>query len=90
MQPPSEDTLEVLRHGVRVWVSQALQGGFLFAHVSADDYFVSADDQFALVGDEVEWILEKCRVDLRGLNAMVHFLAGIHASVAAVKFVVLE
>ncbi|MBV1860453.1 MAG: hypothetical protein KUG77_18715 [Nannocystaceae bacterium] len=90
MQPPNEDTLEVLRHGMRVWISQALQGGYLFAHVSADDYFVSADDQFALVGDEVEWILEKCRVDLRGLNGMVHFLAGVHASVAAVKFVVLE
>ncbi|MEM7160636.1 MAG: hypothetical protein AAF799_47810 [Myxococcota bacterium] len=89
-EPPSEDALEVLRHGMRVWLSQALQGGFIFAHVGPDDYFVAGDDTFNLVGDEIEWLLEKCRIDLRGLESMVNFLAAFHGQVAPLKFVVLE
>lgn len=90
MQPPNDEALDILRHGMRVWVSQALQGGYLFAHVDPEDYFVAGDDQFALIGDEVEWILEKCRIDLRGLHGMVHFLAAFHVAVSPVRFVVLE
>jgi hypothetical protein len=41
---PGDPELELLRDGLRVFLAQALQGGFISPPMGPDDYFVSADD----------------------------------------------
>jgi hypothetical protein len=90
VEPPNEDALEVLREGLRVFVAQALQGGFISPPMGPDDYFVSADDDVAVHADEVTWTMESCDFAPDGLDGLLNFLAAYHHGVAALREVVLE
>ncbi len=89
-EPPSEVALVALRRGLRVWVSQALQGGFISPPMGRGDYFVSADDVVQVLDDEVIWGIENVRLDLDGMNGLLNFFTAYHDQVAALRGVVLE
>jgi hypothetical protein len=88
--PPGESELEVLRDGLRVWLAQALQGGFISPPMGPDDYFVSADDEVAVHDDQVTWVMENFDLPADALNGLVSFLAAYHAQVAALRVVILD
>ena len=89
-EPPSEPKLEVLRDGLRVWLAQAMQGGFISPPMGPDDYFVSADDDVVAHGDQVTWAMENTDFAPDGLNGLLNFLAAYHQQVAALREVVIE
>jgi hypothetical protein len=89
-QPPGDSELEVLQDGLRVFIAQALQGGFISPPMGPDDYFVSADDEVAANDDEVTWVMESCDFAPDGLNGLLNFLAAYHQQVTALREVVLE
>jgi hypothetical protein len=86
---PGEAELEVLRHALRVWLAQALQGGFISPPMGPDDTFVSADEA-EVHGDEVIWVLESCDVAPDGLRGLVNALVAYHRQVARLREVSLE
>jgi hypothetical protein len=90
VQPPGATELEALQDGLRVWLAQALQGGFISPPMGPDDYFVSADDEVVVHDDQVTWAMESFDLPADSLNALVHFLAAYHAQVAALREVVLD
>lgn len=89
-EPPEEPRLEVLRDGLRVWLAQAMQGGFISPPMGPDDYFVSADDDVMVDGDQVTWTMENTDFAPDGLNGLLNFLAAYHRQVSALREVGLE
>jgi hypothetical protein len=89
VEPPTEPQLEILRDGLRVWLAQALQGGFIQPPMGPDDYFVSADD-IEVHDDEVTWVLENDDIAQDGINGVVSFLAAYHHQVAALRELLIE
>lgn len=89
-EPPSEPKLEVLRDGLRVWLAQAMQGGFISPPMGPDDYFVSADDVVLVHADQVTWTMENTDFAPDGLHGLLNFLAAYHQRVAALREVVIE
>lgn len=90
VEPPDEPRLEVLRDGLRVWLAQAMQGGFISPPMGPDDYFVSGDDYVVANGDQVTWTMENTDFAPDGLNGLLNFLAAYHQQVAALREVVIE
>jgi hypothetical protein len=88
--PPGEPELERLRDGLRVFIAQALQGGFISPPMGPDDYFVSADDDVTQGDREVTWVMEVCDFAPRGLDGLLNFLSAYHRGVASLRAVVLE
>jgi hypothetical protein len=89
-QPSGDAELEVLQDGLRVFIAQALQGGFISPPMGPDDYFVSADDEVAAHDDQVTWVMENFDLPHDALNGLLNFLAAYHQQVAALREVLLE
>lgn len=87
---PGDPELELLRDGLRVFLAQALQGGFISPPMGPDDYFVSADDDVTAHDEQVTWALESCDFAPGGLNGLLNFFAAYHQQVAALREVSLE
>ena len=87
---PDERMLEVLREGLRTFVAQAMQGGFISPPMGPDDYFVSADDDVIAQDDHVIWTLESSDFAPDGLCGLLNFLAAYHRQVARLREVSLE
>lgn len=90
VEPPSDAALEVLREGLRVFVAQALQGGFISPPMGPDDYFVSADDDVAVDAEEITWTMESCDFAPDGLDGLLNFLVAYHRRASALRAVMFE
>lgn len=90
VQPPDDARLDTLRDGLRVFIAQALQGGFISPPIGPDDYFVSADDDVLVHDDEVTWAMECCDFAPDGLHGLLNFLIAYHRQAAALRQVSIE
>ena len=89
-QPPGAAELEALREGLRVFIAQALQGGFIQPPMGPDDYFVSADDEIDVHHDQVTWTMESFDLPADAIHGLLSFLVAYHQRVTKLREVGLE
>lgn len=87
---PGEPELARLREGLRVFLAQALLGGFIPPPMGPSDAFVGADDEVTVHGEQVTWVLERCDLPPGALLRVLGWLTAYHHQVAALREVVFE
>ncbi|HYO51813.1 MAG TPA: hypothetical protein VEU50_03365 [Archangium sp.] len=78
-RPCTEAELEVLSLGFESWTLLALQGGYISPPYSPrGSFFIAPGGEPRVLDEEVEWRIEKFRVDEEALVGLVNLLVAFH------------
>jgi hypothetical protein len=80
---------KVVESAFRVWAAQCLQGGYTSKIFDCHLYSL-VPDTVSLLGDRIEWNLDKVNVDRRAFNALANFLIALSHELAPVTRLVIE
>ncbi len=78
-RPCSAMGLEVLREGLEAWSELALLGAYISPPLSPDGgYLLQPDEELRIWDSEVQWSVEKYRIDEEALVGLVNLLVAFH------------